>query len=550
VDLSELIDAVRRHIRIVIAAVALAGLVAGLYVFTRHEARPPDKYQAVADVQIPAPAPTNRNAPQPEAVASANVPEKLLRGQVQMALSGDVRKPALSDSGIPSNDASVIFGAQLNNTQDTITLTVTSTDAKATNKLIENFVNAFANARTAVSAQDIQASRQGSQQELNALQTRQSALESQLRPRIDPLPPIVTDPSLATDTGSSGRTRAQQQQQQQQQAVPIIPPGADSNTALMLFERNALANRITAVQLAIADAAVNSNVPSSYTEVLDQSGATVIPGKTSSPVVPAGVILLGGLALGLAAAILVDRRDHTIRSVKVASSTLAAPLLSTVPPPGHGQPEYAVFEHPDSARSAAFRKLAATSLATDRLPTAIMVSTPEGDAYDYVAANFAAALADLGAQVALVATSPRQSWYLDDFTVPLVDGGNDLPQLLDSAHSGEFNGQATSLLAWSDLTPNLVVVPPAPESPHTVPLDGLPPFLESLERSGIDVTVIAGPPLLQDANATIFAWSTRSVLWAVQAGVVHRRAASEAAARLELASVEPFGLVMVGAAED
>jgi Mrp family chromosome partitioning ATPase len=192
--------------------------------------------------------------------------------------------------------------------------------------------------------------------------------------------------------------------------------------------------------------------------------------------------------------------------------------------------------------------LAATCIATDRLPQAIMVSTPEGDTHDYVAANFAAALADLGLQVALVATSPRQSWYLEQFTVP-IEGEGDLSQLLEHAHEGRFNGEATRHLAWTDLTANLVVVPPSPEGALTVPLDGIPPFLESLERSGIDVTVIAGPALLEDANATIVAWETRSVLWAVQVGTVTRRAASEAAARLELANVNPFGVVMVGAPE-
>ena len=188
-------------------------------------------------------------------------------------------------------------------------------------------------------------------------------------------------------------------------------------------------------------------------------------------------------------------------------------------------------------------------MATDRLPNAIMVTTPEGDTCDDVAANFAAALASLGLQVALVATSPRQSWYLERFTIPVVDGA-DLSELLDQAHQGRLNGEARRRLARTDLTPNLVVVPPAPEAPLAVPLDGLPPLLDALASSDIDVTVIAGPPLLEDANATIVAWATRSVLWAVQVGVVTRRAASESAARLELASVRPFGVVMVGAPED
>ena len=455
-----------------------------------------------------------------------------------------MREEALSATGIPANDTAVSFAAQLNDSGDTITLTVMGTDGDAITKLIGNYVQAFAEARRTVSAQSIQASQQGSQQQLRALQSRRSALESQLRQRLETLPPIVEDPQLSSSPDGSGASR--QNSQQQQQVVPVIPPGTDSDTTLMLFERNALANRITEIQLAVADAAVNSNVPNSYAETIDQSGAARIPGKTSSPVIPAAIIILAGLALGLAAAVLVDRRDHTIRSVRVASSTLSAPLLATTPPPRRGTPEFAILERPDSTRSDAFRKLAATCVATDQLPQAIMVSTPEGDSHDYVAANFAAALADLGLQVALVATSPSQSWYLEHFTAPL-DGEGDLSQLLELAHEGVFNGQATQHLAWTDLTENLVIVPPSPEGALNVPLDAFPPFLESLQRSGVDVTVIAGPPLLEDANATIVAWETRSVLWAVQVGTVTRRAAAEAAARLELAHVSPFGIVMVGA---
>jgi Mrp family chromosome partitioning ATPase len=542
VDLSELLDAVRRHKRIVIGMVVLAALVAALYVVFRRETRTPDTFRAVADVQIPAQPSTVPKAPQPASEAPPGMPKKLLRRQDSLARSAAVQGQALSNSDVPINDTSVILDAALNDTRDTITLSVRSNTAETTDKVLGNYVAAFADAREAVAAQEIQSTQQSAQEQLQALQSRRSAIESQLRQRLPVLPPVVRGPSQPSESGGSAS------RQEQEPVVPEVPSGADSDTTLMLFERNALANRIEELQLAYADAGVNSSVPNSYTEVLDQRTASLIPGETQSPIVPVGIIMLVGLALGLAGAVLIDRGDHTIRSVKAASATLSAPLLSTAPPPRRGKPEYAVLERPDSVRSAAFRKLAATCIATDRLPQAIMVSTPEGDTHDYVAANFAAALADLGLQVALVATSPRQSWYLEQFTVP-IEGEGDLSQLLEHAHEGRFNGEATRHLAWTDLTANLVVVPPSPEGALTVPLDGIPPFLESLERSGIDVTVIAGPALLEDANATIVAWETRSVLWAVQVGTVTRRAASEAAARLELANVNPFGVVMVGAPE-
>jgi Mrp family chromosome partitioning ATPase len=549
VDVSELVDAVRRHIRIVIGMVVLAVVVAGAYVYFRRETRPPDQFRAVSIIQIPervtpgAP----KGTPQPAVTAGPGTPEKLLRGQDSLAVSSDVTKKALSDSGIPNNEASVKFGAALNSAGE-MTLTVTSLDDTATSKVIANYVQAFLEARRAISADAIRGTQQGAQDQLNTLQSSLRTIESQLHDQISgPLPPIVLSPSLSSGTSQNG-TGGRQQQQQQQLPVPSIPGGVDSNTELLLFQRNALANRITQIQLAYADNQVNSNVPSAYADVIDTSNSQRIVGTVSKPIVPVAIILLLGLGLGLAGAVLIDRRDNTIRSARGASSTLSAPILSTIQAPRRGRPEYAALERPHSKRSAEFRRLAATCLTTDRLPRAIMVSTPEGDTCDDVAANFAAGLASLGLYVALVATSPRQSWYLERFTVP-VDGGN-LSDLLEQAHQGQFNGEAGRKLAFADVMPNLMVVPPAPDAALTVPLDSLGPFLDALAHSGIDVTVIAGPPLLEDADATLVAWETRSVLWAVQVGVVTRRGASEAAARLELANVTPFGVVIVGAPED
>ena len=61
------------------------------------------------------------------------------------------------------------------------------------------------------------------------------------------------------------------------------------------------------------------------------------------------------------------------------------------------------------------------------------------------------------------------------------------------------------------------------------------------------MTVVAGPSLLEDPNATIFAWTTRSVLWTVEAGRTTQAEAKEAAARLDLAGASAFGVVMVSA---
>ncbi len=158
-----------------------------------------------------------------------------------------------------------------------------------------------------------------------------------------------------------------------------------------------------------------------------------------------------------------------------------------------------------------------------------MVSTPHGDAHEEVAANYAAALSRFGLKVALIATSPDQAWYADRFqpsSAPAVGsaGGTDVapahhgstfPELLAAAHAGTLNGQLRDGLSTDERAPNLVVVPPSDEAPVQLPVDGLPPLLLALSDAGIDIVVVSGPALLEDADATIVAWATRCVLWAI-----------------------------------
>jgi hypothetical protein len=204
-----------------------------------------------------------------------------------------------------------------------------------------------------------------------------------------------------------------------------------------------------------------------------------------------------------------------------------------------------------------------------------MVTSPAETTQDAVAANFAAGLAGLGVRVALVGTVPRQEWFLHDVDPDLPEGAPEtngstpppaplspsaglpstgaagttlttiatFPDLLDDAQNGRLEGDIRPRMGRRDLE-NLYIVPPGPENAD-LSLDGLPPLLDALARSEIDITVIAGPGLLDDPNATIIAWSTRHVLWAIEIGHVNKNDAQLAADRLELAGVEPFGIALV-----
>jgi Mrp family chromosome partitioning ATPase len=257
-----------------------------------------------------------------------------------------------------------------------------------------------------------------------------------------------------------------------------------------------------------------------------------------------------------------DRFDSTITEARAVPGALRAGLLQRIPHLPRRLTRS--FAPPGSTWELAFRSLAATSISTDRMPRAIMVTSPADATQDAVAANFAAALAGLGLTVALVGTVPQQRWFLHDDEdatggsstesgggVPIAptSGGTatavaDFPTLLDDAQAARLVDDLRPRLGRRDNIDNLYIVPPSDE-PHELLLDGLPPLLEALTTSGIDITVIAGPPLLDDPQATIIAWSTRHVLWAVELGQVDKSDAQLAADRLELAGVEPFGIALV-----
>ena len=173
-----------------------------------------------------------------------------------------------------------------------------------------------------------------------------------------------------------------------------------------------------------------------------------------------------------------------------------------------------VVSEPDSDAAEGYRALAALAIATDRLPRALMVTSPTGDAYGEVAANFAAALSGLGLKVALIATSPHEDWYLNELNGMSLDDSTHtrLPELLSRgtpARSMSSTG-GSAALAIADKAPNLVVVPPTDQPMARMPVDGLPPFLNAIADSGVDVTVVAGPPILENADATIVAWTSRA----------------------------------------
>ncbi|HEX9766537.1 MAG TPA: hypothetical protein VGA36_07215 [Nitriliruptorales bacterium] len=515
-QLVDVIRSLRRHWRASLAILLLSGVSLGLFLFTRSETRDPDRWKATIDVLVPA---REEDGTLPE-----GIPPSLLHGQAAIALSGDTTGDALARAGLDESARDdVEFGYSTSELGDLINLTVTAPTRDDAVALAEGYASAYTSTRRQTVSDGATARRANAVEALGLLEARITDVEDALRD---------ADPRLLTLVDASSGEEGDEP------AVIEVPAGTPIETALLVHERRALIQRFESTQLTYANSSADALLPQSYATVVERRIPQQITPELPSPLIPIGVAVGLGLLLALAVPVLLDRLDHSIRDSRAAGSALSAPVLSTNPASSTASLE--TLARPGSARDAAYRTLAAASIATDQLPRAIVVTSPVGAMQDSVAANFAAALAGLGLRVALVATDARQAWYTDGEA-----DGSTLAGLLTDAHAGHLNGQLRESLVASPVA-NLRVLPPGDTDSETL-LEGLPTLLDALADAGIDVTVIAAPAMLEEPSATILAWSTRSVLWVVESGQVTEQEAREAAERLALAGASPFGVALVDA---
>jgi Mrp family chromosome partitioning ATPase len=519
----------------------------GIFVFSRLHTKAPLRYRSTSSLQVAAPQQaSNKNknkSSSKNGATTTTVPDILVTGPRKIATQKTVEQTALRNAGVPEGTR-LGMRAKFNADRGTLDLVVTAPTATVARKVAGTWATATVNQR----ARDVAKT---SEQQQATLDKSVTKLHDELRMvdlKLQKLMPIVYGGILRFDapTGNNPAPGRKGGGGSGPPPVPEFGPTASgtrvSDYALKIsYERIALEQEISDRATKLSSLRINNVKAQGGFRLVSQTPATRVT-TTKSTTLPALGGLFLGLLLALGAALLVDRADKTIRDPATAAAAFAAPVLSRIPVNGDG--DFAVLAHPMSLTADAYRGLAATSIATDRLPSAMMVTTPHGDTHEPVAANYAAALARLGLKVALVATAPEQSWFMKPFSHP-PDGSASLPELLRRAHDGTLNGHLQDRLATSDKAPNLVVVPPAQQPTLQLPVDGLPPLLHALSDSGIDVTVISGPALLEHADATIVAWATRNVLWAIEPGEITQVQARAAAARLELAGVTPFGVVMV-----
>jgi Mrp family chromosome partitioning ATPase len=526
VELADVITSFRRHWRAAVGSVVLVAVGLGLFLFLSDQTRPPERWRGAVQILVPS-RDQDGNLPQ-------GVPAMLLQGQESIALGPAVTGDALTAAGLDEDE--VTFDFETNERGDVYTLTVTAPTSEDAKALADGYARAYVAARRALVAQGSTGASQGAQLSLAALQDRFNKVEADLR-RLDPdllarLPDRVQPANEPDGTQPDNEDAGTDQEG----AALNLPPSTPMTVQLLAYERQDLLGKIEATRRNYARGATDAIVPQAFAQTAERAVPEDITREPLTPLIPIGAAIGLAVLVGLGVPVLLDRIDHSIRDSQAASTALAAPVLSTIPAVPASRLE--TLARPGSPAAHAYRTLATASVATDQLPRAIAVTSPTGQMQDTVAANFAAALADLGLRVVLVPTDARQGWYAE-----APDGALTLPDFLALAHTGRLNGEVPHQLQPTPVD-NLRIVPHSDTEADAL-IDGLPPLLRSFADGGVDVTVIAAPSILEDPAATILAWSTRSVLWVVETGEVTQQQANEAAAKLEMAGASPFGVAVV-----
>jgi Mrp family chromosome partitioning ATPase len=524
VQLADVITSFRRHWRAAIASVVLVAIGLGLFLFLRDQTRPPDRWEATVQILVPA---RTEEGELPE-----DVPPMLLQGQSEVALGSEVTGNAADAARIPEDARDdLTFDFDINERGDVYILTVTAPTEEQSQALVDRYGNAYMQKRRDLVAERSRESSQGAGFSLARLQDRFNEVDAELQ-RLDPalaasLPDSVDPPDegAGTDQGT-----------EDEPPVVRLSPSTPLDVQLLVSERMELLSRIATARRTYARDSNDALLPQSFAQIVEQVAPENVTPAPPTPWIPVAAAVGVAVLLAFGVPVLLDRVDHSIRDSNTAGVALAAPVLSTIPasPASHVD----ALARPESPRGRAYRTLATASVATDQLPRAIVVTAPVGRTQDSVAANFAAALADLGLRVVLVPTHERQSWYAD-----APDGAMKLPDFLALAYTGRLNGEVSHQLEPTPVE-NLRILPHGNTEADAL-IDGLPPLLRAFAEGGVDVTVIAAPSILEDPSATILAWSTRSVLWVVETGEVTQQEANEAAAKLELAGASPFGVAVV-----
>lgn len=248
-----------------------------------------------------------------------------------------------------------------------------------------------------------------------------------------------------------------------------------------------------------------------------------------------GVAIVGGLALGFAAALGWDRIAGRLRTVEDAGVRTGLPVLASLPHMSRQQRTRSVLTG-DPQMTTAFAQLASRvpGLVESRKEFVVLLTgaTPHAGT-STIAHETASALARMGKPVVLVGADPDSTAVEETFGIPRSPGLSDL-----------LAGRAVPDEALHETAvPGLRVLPPGSDNRGSTPqsLDDLQLLIWSLAADSI--VIIDAPAVLSSAHAALLGYIADRVVLVVDLAHGSRSSAREAAACLTHVADKVVGCV-------
>lgn len=289
---------------------------------------------------------------------------------------------------------------------------------------------------------------------------------------------------------------------------------------------------------------------------LARTGTARVIQVAAPPTNPSGApfsrnLLLGGvvgLILGVAAALLADNLD---RSIKTAEDVVGIPVLGSVPRPGRAlagtELALATMNHAESSVAEGYQRLRTAvefALLGRQIRSLLVTSADEAEGKTTTSANLAWAMSAVDHRVVLADVDFRRPHVHDVFQCAPEPGLSDY--LLHGTPLKKLARRVDEGAA------NLVIIPTGVQPPNPGDFVASPAFnglLRSLETES-DLVILDSPPVLPVSDALSIARQVDGVIVTARAGRTSRQQLAKAVENLRAVGADVLGVCLIGVTAD
>jgi capsular exopolysaccharide synthesis family protein len=512
-SLRDTLAALRRRRRIIVVCLLLgAGIALALSLVETP------RYRAETDLLLKPTTSADVLAEQTGQVHATTDAQRALNNEIRLIESQSVRDAVdrVYDGRLDVDDVTAV--APASDTDDVITIQVTSTDPDAAAKLVDAYADTYIAERRTRQVDDLTAT-------AAEIQTRLDATRQQLAAANGPLDSL--DAQIAAASPGSDRLAALQQQRSQMLSQ------IQSQTAPLQARETALETQLQQLQVTQDLAQAGSVTVLSPAEVPD---SPVSPRTVRN--VAAGALI--GLLVGVVLALLRDHLDDSVSTKEQVEQLTGLPTLGLIPKGEPSGVDLASVSDPSSTAAEAYRALR-TSVkflglgGTTR--TVLVTSASASEGKTVTAVNLAVVLAQAGERVLLVGADLRRPRIHDLFGTPRVPG-------LTNVLLGETTAESATYAVQE--VPRLHVLPPGPTPPNPAELLDSTPARALLSgfATRYDRVVIDSPPVLPVTDAQVLTRAADGVLLVVAYRETSRRGLARAVEMLGQVAAPVLGTVL------